>query len=131
MTTKIIPHAMLRCIAAGFLLCGHAQAQIALHDGSIFSTNVTGAGVTTIANHFTVTAGASVLVAELWDENSDDTTNGSPSFMTWSNTTLGTTQILARAVSVNEQASGYSDCDLFYLYNPSAGTGIGFSHGPL
>ncbi|MGA3266463.1 MAG: glycoside hydrolase family 9 protein [Verrucomicrobiota bacterium] len=124
MTTKTIPHAMLRCIAISFLLCGRAHAQIALHDGSIFSTNVTGSGVTTIANHFTVTAGATVLVAALWDDNTSDSTNGSPSFMTWSNTTMGTTQTLVRAVSQNEQAGGYSDCDLFYLYNPSPGTGM-------
>ncbi|MGD0744396.1 MAG: glycoside hydrolase family 9 protein [Verrucomicrobiota bacterium] len=108
----------------GLLLCVNARAAIALHDGSIFSTNVTGAGVQTIANHFTVTAGATVMVAALWDNNGYDTTNGSPSFMTWSNATLGTTQILMRAVSQNEGAYTYSDCDLFYLFNPSPGTGV-------
>ena len=71
------------------------------------------------------------MVAALWDNNGNDTTNGSPSFLIWSNATLGTTQIFTRAVSVNEQAYTYSDCDLYYLWNPSPGHGLCVRDGPL
>ncbi len=110
-------------VLAALLFCGDVSAQITLQDGTIYSTNVTGAGVRTISKALTVTAGARVLVGALWDNNANDTTNGSPAFLVWSNATLGTTEILTRAVSVNEQAYTYSDCDLYYLWNPSAGTG--------
>ncbi|MGD0744428.1 MAG: glycoside hydrolase family 9 protein [Verrucomicrobiota bacterium] len=110
-------------VGCGLLWSGPVRAAIALQDGSIFSTNQTGSGVSTIANHFTVTAGASVMVAALWDLNSH-TNSSSPSFLVWSNTTLGSTQILTRAVTTNEQDNVYADSDLYYLWNPSVGTGV-------
>ena len=93
-----------------------------MHDGSIYSTNTT-ANVATTTNHFTVTAGASVMVAALLDFNGE-ANSSSPSFLVWSNTTLGSTQMLTQAVTTNEQAGTYSDSDLYYLFNPSVGTGV-------
>ncbi|MGA3267975.1 MAG: glycoside hydrolase family 9 protein [Verrucomicrobiota bacterium] len=123
MKLKISPNAMFPWIAAGLLCCGHAQAQIALQDGSLNSLAiVTNRGSYTVSTNFTVTAGASVMVVSLWDRNTESN-HSSPSFGTWSNTTAGTVQNLTRAVSVNPNSATYSDSDIYYLYNPNAGTG--------
>jgi endoglucanase len=116
-------------LAAAFSLiaclwwCGHAQAQIVLQDGSLNNIiTVSNRGSYTISTNFTVTTGASVMVVSLWDRNTQSN-HSSPSFGTWSNTTAGTVQTLTRAVSVNPNSSTYSDSDIYYLYNPGAGTG--------
>ena len=62
------------------------------------------------------------MVVELWDRNTENN-NSSPSFITWNNTTTGTTQTAIRAVSENSGASTYSDCDIYYLFNPTPGSG--------
>ncbi len=123
MKLKIPPNATFLWIAVGLLWCGHAQAQIVLQDGGLNCLAVVpSSGGYTISTNFTVTAGASVLVVSLWDRNTESN-HSSPSFGTWSNTTASTVQTLTRAVSVNPNASTYSDSDIYYLYNPTAGTG--------
>ncbi|MGA3265515.1 MAG: hypothetical protein ABSE16_01680 [Verrucomicrobiota bacterium] len=98
---------------------------IYLHDGSVFNYSSVSNGVSTITNMLNITPGASVLVAELYDLNVSAPPHASPSFLTWSNMTLGTTQLLTRAISQNT-VNGYplSDCDLFYLWDPTPGTGV-------
>ncbi len=123
MKMAICNSVMSGMIGLGLLLGGNARAAIALHDGSIYSTNTTGSGISTVTNHFTVSAGASVMVAALWDVNLQ-LNSSSPSFLIWSNTSLGTTQMLTRTVTTNEQNYFYSDSDLYYLFNPSVGTGV-------
>ncbi|MGA3265332.1 MAG: hypothetical protein ABSE16_00755 [Verrucomicrobiota bacterium] len=109
------------------MLCSNARGAIALLDGAgpggIYSTN-TVANTSTITNCFTVSQGASVMVAELWDQNGQGSTLLAPSFITWSNATLGTTQILTQAVITNANAGGYIDTALYYLWNPLPGTGV-------
>ncbi len=78
-----------------------------------------GAGSSISAN-FSVSAGASVLVVELWDKNSFNN-NSSPLFLTW--TTGAGSQILLRAISQVSGAATYSDCDIYYCFNPAPGTG--------
>ncbi|MGA3268605.1 MAG: glycoside hydrolase family 9 protein [Verrucomicrobiota bacterium] len=120
---SIVGNSVMPVLAGcGLLWCGPARAAITLHDGSIYSTNTT-AGGSTITNHFTITAGASVMVAALLDFNGE-ANSSSPSYLIWSNTTLGSTQILTEAVTTNEQAGTYSDSDLYYLFNPSVGAGV-------
>jgi fibronectin type 3 domain-containing protein len=96
---------------------------IARLDGgtSAITTVANGAG-STIRSSFTVSQGASVMVVELWDRNTFNN-NSSPAFMTWSNAATGTTQALIRAVSEVSGASTYSDCDIYYLFNPTPGSG--------
>ncbi|MGA3267866.1 MAG: fibronectin type III domain-containing protein [Verrucomicrobiota bacterium] len=124
--SKILSCLMFAVIGLGLMLCSNARATIALLDGAgpggIYSTNGTHS-VSTITNCFTVSQGASVMVCELWDQNGNSQT-ASPSFMTWSNATLGTTQILTRAVVTNANAGGYIDTGLYYLWNPLPGTGV-------
>ena len=98
------------------------NAGIFLHDGGIFSTQLV-TGSSNVNMNFSVSPGANAMVAALLDNNGNDTANGSPSFLVWSNYSLGITQILTRAVSQNEQQYGYTDCDLYYLWNPSPGAG--------
>ncbi len=109
---------------------GIPNAGIYLHDGGIDSTQTLFNAVlfpvvtnVTITMPFAVSPGANTMVAELVDHNYYDTANESPSFMIWSNATLGTTQLLTRAVSQNQEQYSYEDCDLFYLWNPTPGVG--------
>ena len=95
---------------------------ISLHDGSLNSV-LTASGSSTISMNFPVTQGASVMVVKLWDYN-HQLDNSSPSFMTWSNAALGTTQTLTRVVSENCDGYNYSDSDIFYLWNPNPGWGF-------
>ena len=118
MTTKIIPRATLSCLLIGLLLCGHAQAQIALQDGS--TNMVANAGSTTISMNFTVTTGASVLVVSLFDRDAQST-NNSPASLTWTAPGYGA-QTISRAVSENNAGSTYADSDIYYLFNPNPGT---------
>ncbi len=107
-----------------FALPPGLAGNIALLDGgtNAIATVASGAG-STISSSFTVSQGASVLVVELWDRNTLNN-NSSPSFMTWSNVDAGTTQTLTRAVSEVSGASTYSDCDIYYLFNPTPGAGM-------
>ena len=105
-----------------FALPPGLSGNIALLDGgtNALVTVASGAG-STISSSFTVSQGASVLVVELWDRNTLNN-NSSPSFMTWA-ADAGTTQTLTRAVSEVSGASTYSDCDIYYLFNPTPGAG--------
>ncbi len=123
MKTKIKKSIMIGLAGIGLWLNGSARAQITLHDGGLNCLAVvTNGGGYTISTNFTVTSGASVMVVSLWDRNTESN-HSSPSFGTWSNTTAGTVQTLTRAVSINPNATTYSDSDIYYLYNPSAGSG--------
>ncbi|MGA3266195.1 MAG: glycoside hydrolase family 9 protein [Verrucomicrobiota bacterium] len=119
---------MFALAAVGLLwLCGSAPAGIALLDGGLSSTNIIGTGSGSAANakislNFTVSPGASVLVVELWDRDAQDVAP-SPSFLTWSNATTSTTQALTLAVGQVTATSTYSWCNLYYLFNPTPGTG--------
>jgi photosystem II stability/assembly factor-like uncharacterized protein len=116
---------------AGLLwLCGSAWAGIALLDGGLSATSMIGSGSGSAANatisvNFTVSSGASVMVVELWDRDAQNAA-ASPSFLTWSNTTTGTTQTLALAVAQVTAITTYSWCNLYYLFNPTPGTGTVF-----
>ncbi len=106
------------------ILRSQALAQIVLQDGGLNSlVVVTNGGGYSVSTNFTVTAGASVMVVTLWDRNTESN-HSSPSFGTWSNTTVGTVQNLTRAVSINPNATTYSDTDIYYLYNPTTGSGM-------
>jgi hypothetical protein len=124
MKSRISKNAMLGLVLIGLLLCGSARSAINLLDGgtNTITTVTNGAGSTIQNTNFTVSQGASVLVVELWDRNTE-TNHSSPSFMTWSNATTGTAQTLIRAVSEVSGASTYSDCDIYYLFNPTPGDG--------
>ena len=118
---------MFSLVSLGLMLCSNARGAITLLDGAgpggIYSTN-TVASTSTITNCFTVSQGASVMVAALWDDNGHSSTLPAPQFMIWSNATLGTTQILTEAVVTNANAGGYIDTGLYYLWNPLPGTGV-------
>lgn len=90
---------------------------VLLKDGGTNSITTTDSGVSTISSSFTVSSGAHALVVELWDN--DTANNGSsPSTMAW---VVGTTtQSLVRAVS---QSSTAADCNIYYVFNPTSGTG--------
>jgi len=107
-----------------FALPPGLSGNIALLDGGTNSlmTVADGAG-SNITSGFTVSQGASVMVVELWDRNTQDN-HSSPAFITWTNATTGTTQTLARAVSEASGASTYSDCNIYYLFNPTPGPGF-------
>src|SRR5262249_47227920 len=84
------------------------------------TTVASGAG-STISNAFTVSQGSHALVVELWDKNTLND-GSSPQFLTW---VVGTTtNTLTRAVSRSSAAATYSDCDIYYVYNPAPGAGI-------
>ena len=100
-----------------FALPAGAATGVLLKDGGTDSITTTGSDVSTISSSFTVSSGAHVLVVELWDN--DTVNNGSsPSTMSW---VVGTTtQSLVRAVS---QSSTAADCNIYYVFNPTSGTG--------
>ncbi|HWD91754.1 MAG TPA: hypothetical protein VG938_05320 [Verrucomicrobiae bacterium] len=107
-----------------FALPAGLGGTITLLDGgaSAIATVASGAG-STISASFSVSQTAGVLVVELWDKNTLNN-NSSPSTMTWTNTDTGTSQTLVRAVSENSAASSFSDCDIYYLFNPVPGNGV-------
>lgn len=100
-----------------YALPSGAATGVLLKDTGINSITTTGAGEPTIGSSFTVSSGAHVLAVELWDNNTVN--NGSsPETMSW---VVGTTtQTLVRAVS---QSSTAADCNIYYVYNPTPGTG--------
>ncbi|HEX3800001.1 MAG TPA: hypothetical protein VH413_15010 [Verrucomicrobiae bacterium] len=106
-----------------FALLTGLSGNIALLDGGTNSitTVASGAG-SNISSSFAVSQGASVMVVELWDRN-QQSNNSSPSTITWSNATTGTIQTLVRAISQASGTSTFSDCDIFYLFNPAPGSG--------
>jgi len=91
--------------------------------GTSAITQVANGAGSTISASFSVSQGASVLVVELWDKNTFNN-NSSPATLEWDNTDLGTTQTLVRAISQVSGAATYSDCNIYYLYNPAPGNGI-------
>jgi hypothetical protein len=121
MKTEAGKHAGFGLAVAGLLLCGSARAAISLLDGGLNSAHFV-ASTNFISTGFTVSPGASVMVAELWDRN-QNSIDTSPSFMTWSNATTSTTQTLMEAVTEITAVPGYSDCNVYYLYNPTPGSG--------
>lgn len=86
-------------------------------------TTVANGGGSTISSSFTVSQGASVLVVELWDQNTFNN-HSSPATLDWVNDLSGATQTLIRAISQVSGGSPYSDCNIYYLYNPTPGSGI-------
>ena len=100
-----------------FALPAGASTGVLLKDGGTNSITTTASGVSTISSSFSVSAGAHVLVVELWDNNTVN--NGSsPSTMSW--VVGSTTQSLVRAVS---QSSTAADCNIYYVFNPTSGAG--------
>lgn len=87
--------------------------QIALQDGS--PTSITSTAGHTLTNTFTVTAGASVLVAELTTAYPGGTADSVPT-LSWGG------QVLNRAVWQDTTAQTERDVSIFYLWNPPAGT---------
>ncbi|MGD0744398.1 MAG: glycoside hydrolase family 9 protein [Verrucomicrobiota bacterium] len=121
--TKITQSLMFGLAGVGLLLlCGSASAGIAVHDGGLFSVQSASGLATISTNGFAVTPGASVMVVALYDNN-NGTADPGP-FMTWSNTTLGTTQRLTRAVAANTGHYVWTWADLYYLWNPTPGNGV-------
>jgi fibronectin type 3 domain-containing protein len=107
-----------------FALPAGLGGSITLLDGGTNSiTTVASGSGSTISSSFVVSQKAGVLVVELWDRNTFNN-NSSPSSLMWTNTDTGTTQTLVRAVSEVSGASTYSDCNIYYLFNPTPGNGI-------
>jgi len=94
--------------------CGEAQAQIVLQDGSMTAVT-TDANSNSISQTFTVTPGASALVVSLYDQN-DIATDSGPASITWG------TQPLTKAGGEYNPRGIYSSSDIWYLFNPLAGT---------
>ena len=101
----------------GLLLwCGTARAQIMLQDGSLTSlTDLDDTGATSISESFTVTAGASVLVVSLYDQNNTGADSGIAN-LSWGTQALtkGGGQYISRTPTSCE--------DMWYLFNPTPGT---------
>ena len=118
MKAKAGKNAMCGLAVMGLLLCGDAQGQIFVQDGSL-NTAVASANSNSVSTSFTVTTGAQALVVSLMDRNNSLTapTNGlSPSSLLWG------TQAISRVVSQNNLASHYADSDIYYLWDPTPGT---------
>ena len=102
------------------LLSLTAQAQISVVDGTpltpVQSGSTAGASV---SDTFTVSASANALVVELFDRDSQNTTDPFTAGLTWNG---GSPQTLTDAVGEPNGASSYSWVNIFYLYNPTPGT---------
>lgn len=90
-----------------------ARAAIALQDGS---TAIHTPNSANISQPFTVTPGAGVLVVELIGKGG--TINSQPASLNWNG---GQTILLA--VTTNNINSTYRDVSIYYLYNPTPGSG--------
>jgi hypothetical protein len=109
-----------RKLTAIFILCGlglfispqTTQAQIALLDGPSAIAHGTSTNISSPS--FTVSSGASVMVVSLADHNVD---NGEPSTLSWNG------QTLSQAVTIDNAASTYRDSAIYYLFNPTPGSG--------
>ena len=62
------------------------------------------------------------MVVALYDNN-NDTTDPGPTIV-WSNTTLGTTELLTLSEATNTTAYTWTWADLYYLLDPLPGTGV-------
>ena len=98
---------------ATVLLVAPARAQIALQDGS--TNTVFHASGGAASTNFTVTAGASVLVVELFDKGAS-AAGAEPASLSWGS------QTIIKAVSEPATSSTFRDCTVYYLYNPTPGT---------
>jgi fibronectin type 3 domain-containing protein len=104
---------MLGVALAGFLFCGSARAAITLQDGG---TNVIKTSANSItAPGFTVTAGASVLVVNVFTRD-NQTADALPATLPWG------AQTLTKIASVNNGNSTWAWSEIYYLYNPAAMT---------
>lgn len=96
--------------------CSQSRAQIVLQDGSTTSATAD-ANSNSISQSFTVTPGASALVVSLYDQN-DVATDSGPASITWGG------QPLTKAGGQYNPRGIYSSSDIWYLFNPVAGTNI-------
>jgi hypothetical protein len=96
----------------------HVNQPIALQDGStsLMFGNFAGSSVTNYSQPFTVTPGATVLVVCFWDTGTTLPDVG-PTDMFWNG------QHLTQAVQRSTPSQHYRDCSIYYLYNPTPGTG--------
>ena len=121
--------ATLLCGVALFLLAAHARAQIALVDtgglttASIFTNTSTSLR---LAANLTVSASANTLVVVVTFRNASASTTEAPSTLNWTNAT--STNTLTLAVQKGSKAAGGGrNSAIYYLYNPTAGTGFNIS----
>ena len=90
-----------------------ARAAIAVHDGSLAITHTASA---TISQSFQVTAGANVAVVMLINKGGGGA-GCEPLTLAWNG------QTLIQAVTTNNTAGTWRDVTLYYLYNPTPGSG--------
>lgn len=121
MKTKIARIVLSGSAAAGLLLCGNARAQIALKDGSIYSTSGVSAA-STVSLAFEVSQGASVMVAAVYDNNNNTGIQGPD--LVWSNTTSGITQPFTAAIVTNPNGYVWTWAVMYYLMGPLPGPGV-------
>jgi fibronectin type 3 domain-containing protein len=94
---------------------------IGLVDGSV-NNNITVGAVTNFSMPFSVSYGASVLVAATYDNNGNNSSEKGPALV-WSNATSGTTQPLTAAVVASPGQDNQNWGTLYYLMAPVPGVG--------
>ena len=97
----------------GLFLAAPAHAQIGILDSSSIAHGTS----VNISAPFTVSAGAKVLVVELINRENAAGPNLEPLTLAWGS------QSLIQAAETNNGATSYRDVTIYYLYNPTAGTG--------
>jgi hypothetical protein len=111
----------VRKLPAVFVLCGlvlfcatPARAQI----GILNSSNILHGTSVNLSIPFTVPSGAKVLVVEMVNRENSSGANLEPLTLTWNGS-----QSLVQAAEANNGATSFRDVTIYYLYNPTPGTG--------
>ena len=115
----------LLCGVAMLLLAAPARAQIALVDSELTPASpVTSSAPVglVLKTNFTVSASANTLVVIVAYRNGDTTLTECPSTLNWTNST--TTNTLTLAVQAVDKNSHGRGAGIYYLYNPTAGSGF-------
>ena len=114
----------LLCGLAMLLLAAHARATITFVDNGL-TTVSTFANTSTsllLGTPFTVSSSANTLVVVVTFRNNSTSTTEAPSTLSWTNATV--TQTLKLIVQKGSKAAAGGRCSaIYYLYNPTAGTG--------
>ncbi len=114
-------------VAFLLLLAPSGFAQIALVDNELTPASPLSDTNTALllTTNLTVSASANTLVAVVTYRNADTTNNEAPSTLNWTNaTTTNTLTLAVQIVSKNSHGRGSA---IYYLYNPTAGTGFNIS----
>jgi hypothetical protein len=119
----------LLCGLALLLAAAPARAAIAFVDDEFTTLSTFGNTSTALrlATNLTVSASANTLVVEVTFRNSSTSTTEAPATLGWTNG-IAATQTLKLAVEKGSKATGGGrNSAIYYLYNPTAGTGFNIS----